>query len=139
MFFKFNIGFIILFVAGTSVLAQSGPVSFTCTGGTTGDCGAFIQTFCKNAALATVPPLTSIGSCFNGNGFRCDFNAFNTLTSSNSPDRTDCQAVLNIVNDDCTRAASLSTGGTGNVVGGQFHFTGDPNGGQRGAGFQCPS
>ncbi|KDR84570.1 hypothetical protein GALMADRAFT_275531 [Galerina marginata CBS 339.88] len=134
MFFKFNIGFIILSVASTSVLAQNGPVSFTCTGGTTGDCGAFIQTFCKNAALATVPPLTSIGSCFNGNGFRCDFNAFNTFNSSNTPFLTNCQAVLNIINNDCSRA-----GGTGNVVGAQFHYTVDPNGGQCGAGFQCPS
>ncbi|KDR84548.1 hypothetical protein GALMADRAFT_133821 [Galerina marginata CBS 339.88] len=118
-----------LFVAVTSALAQSGPVTFSCIGnGITGNCGAFVATFCENAANTVLPASTSIGSCFNGNEFsgRCDFIAFNPSTTGGIgvPSSANCQAVLNNITAACPH------GGVGNIVNALNTFSVDPNQGQ---------
>ncbi|GAW08741.1 Y3 protein [Lentinula edodes] len=103
----------------------------TCLDGTEGSCASFIQTFCQSGQdILPVGPQNTYARCFNANGFKCDFTAWNLLPSSsqgNVPSGVNCQTVLDTVAEVCPQ------GGQGSITAGTFVFTLDPNTGSCGA------
>ncbi|TFK34991.1 hypothetical protein BDQ12DRAFT_726467 [Crucibulum laeve] len=106
----------------------------TCyTAGTVGkECGQFIHNFCNS--LTAIAFRNNQAKCYDTPNFKCDFGAFSEFSQSATPpngipDAAHCISTLNNVTNTCDGA---SFGGYGNVAGGGFTFTLDPNQGQYG-------
>ncbi|KDR70799.1 hypothetical protein GALMADRAFT_214194 [Galerina marginata CBS 339.88] len=96
-----KLGLIVVFLSATvPAIAQVITASCGITGGTTGFCGNGMSTFCGyfNENNIQIPPSANFGSCFNEDGFRCDFTILNLDTTSERPNATLCGEVY-IVND----------------------------------------
>ncbi|KAJ3920091.1 hypothetical protein F5877DRAFT_77494 [Lentinula edodes] len=129
---KMNYALLLQLALMVVVPAIEQTVSIGCfSAGTEGSCASFIQTFCQSGQdILSVGPQNTYARCFNANGFKCDFTAWNLLPSSsqgNVPSGVNCQTVLDTVAEVCPQ------GGQGSITAGTFVFTLDPNTGSCGA------
>ncbi|KAF9046972.1 hypothetical protein BDP27DRAFT_1434524 [Rhodocollybia butyracea] len=111
--------------------ALTAPVlgqTFSCltTGVAPGDCSQFIHQFCGSATdlVTLIAEEDNISRCFNtpGEGFKCDFTAWNQFSSNPEvPNDTFCLETLTAITQTCPM------GGQGTVSGSFFSFQLIPN------------
>ncbi|KAJ7312394.1 hypothetical protein DFH08DRAFT_822132 [Mycena albidolilacea] len=90
---------------------------------TVADCSSFIGTFCASLGVDVMAPQDTASRCFNlPNGLRCDFFAFNSGGTTDSPSVGNCATGLSLVNQGCAQ-----NGGQVNFAGLPFVFFLDPN------------
>ncbi|KAF9001537.1 hypothetical protein BDQ17DRAFT_1426495 [Cyathus striatus] len=122
----------LLGLAAAPAFAQS-PTCYTSGTAGASSCQKFIPTFCSDVSQSSFQPGDNGGRCFtspNG-GYRCDFTAYNSISSYGAPDQTNCQDVLNSIANQC------SQGGEGKVSdSARFTFSLDPNSGSCGTTVQ---
>ncbi|KAF8986834.1 hypothetical protein BDQ17DRAFT_1436004 [Cyathus striatus] len=105
-----------------SAFAQQSPTCYNA--GITGasGCADFISIFCADVSLSQFNPGDNGARCFNTNGYRCDFTAYNSIDTAGPPDPNSCELVLNNIANAC------SQGGEGKVADSyRFTFSLDPN------------
>ncbi|TFK32132.1 hypothetical protein BDQ12DRAFT_692925 [Crucibulum laeve] len=141
MIFNTNTLLISIFLALSMACAEGAGVRFTCFGsGTVGtECAPFVNDFC-NSLITNIAFRNNQERCYNTPDIKCDFAAFYEFPNVAGNPPAAAPSIANCLNTlDNATAICGGLGGFGNVGGGGFTFTLDPNQGQCGQIEACGS